>query len=132
LWFHSRKLEDKFDSERIAVKRYWNAFGLSEVAPRQNSMLPIVCEINPLLEGLDKRVQGAFARDNGHVWLLHRGKIGGGRPGIGRRLFFENYFGEVKGIAGDRFAIIGDIGSPDFVQRVRNFVREVEQIKDTR
>ena len=129
LWFHSRKLEGTFNFERIAISRYWNAFGLSEVVPKQNSMLPIVCEINPPLEGLEKRVQGAFARDNGRIWLLHRGKIGGGRPGIGRRLFFENYLKEIKDIAGDRFAIIGDIRSSDFVECVRSFVQEVERIK---
>ena len=92
-------------------------------------MLPIVCEINPPLEGLDKRVQGAFARDNDRIWLLYRGKIGGGRPGIGRRLFFENYLKEIKDIAGDRFAIIGDTHSSDFVSHVRDFIREVERIK---
>lgn len=121
LWFYSEKIEGS---------RYWNAFGLSEVAPKQNSMLSIVCEINPPVEGLNKRAQGSFARDNnGHVWLVHRGKIGGGKPGIGRRLFFENYQGEVREVAGDKFAIIGKIRSPDFVERVRIFVREVERIK---
>ena len=122
LWFYSEKIEGS---------RYWNVFGLSEVAPKQNSMLSIVCEINPPVEGLDKRTQGAFARDeHGHVWLVHRGKIGGGKPGIGRKLFFENYQGEVREIAGDRFAIIGDISSPDFVESVKNFVREVNRIKN--
>ncbi|MCJ7631014.1 hypothetical protein MUP77_01240 [Candidatus Bathyarchaeota archaeon] len=129
LWFHSRKLEGTFNFERIAISRYWNAFGLSEVVPRQDSMLPIVCEINPPLEGLDKRTQGVFARDDGRIWLLYRGKIGGGRPGIGRRLFFENYLGEVEDIAGERFAIVGDICSSDFVECIRNLVREVERIK---
>jgi hypothetical protein len=121
LWFYSEKAEN----------RYWNVFGLSEVAPKQNSMLSIVCEINPPIEGLNKKVQGAFARgDDNHVWILHRGRIGGGKPGIGRRLFFENYQGEIREIAGDRFAPIGDISSPDFVERVKNFVREVKRIKD--
>lgn len=120
LWFYSEKLQN----------RYWNVFSLSEIPPKQNSMLSIVCEINPPIEGLNKRVQGAFARDNsGHIWLLHRGRIGGGKPGIGRRLFFENYQGEVREIAGDRFAVIGDISSSDFVECVKNFVREVERIK---
>ena len=122
LWFYSEKIEGS---------RYWNVFGLSDVAPRQNSMLSIVCEINPPIEGLNKKIQGAFARgDNGHIWLVHRGRIGGGKPGIGRRLFLENYQGEVREIAGDRFALIGDIGSTDFVERVKNFVREVKRIKD--
>lgn len=121
LWFYSVKIEGS---------RYWNAFGISEVAPRENSMLSIVCEINPPVEGLNKRAQGAFARDeNGRIWLVHRGKIGGGKPGIGRKLFFENYRGEISEISGERFAVISDIGSLDFVEHVRNFVREVERIK---
>jgi len=122
LWFYSRKIEGR---------RYWNVFGLSEVAPKQNSMLSIVCEINPPVEGLDRRIGGAFARDeHGHSWLVHRGKIGGGRPGIGKKLFFRNYHGEIGEIDGDRFAIIGDTSSPDFVQRVRDFVRDVDRIKN--
>jgi hypothetical protein len=92
-------------------------------------MLSIICEINPALEGLDKRTQGAFAQDNGHIWLLYRGKIGGGRPGIGRRLFFENYPGEIMDIAGERVVIIGDIRSANFVENIKDFVREVERIK---
>jgi len=119
-----------FNSGRIVENRYWNPFGLSEVAPRENSMLPIVCEINPPVEGLNKQTQGAFMRDeNGHIWLLHRGKIGGGKPGIGRKLFFENYQGETMEIACEKFAVIGDIDSSDFVDQVTNFVREVERIK---
>jgi hypothetical protein len=92
-------------------------------------MLSIICEINPVLEGLDKRTQGAFAQDNVHIWLLYRGKIGGGRPGISRRLFFENYPGEIMDIAGERVVIIGDIRSANFVESVKDFVREVERIK---
>jgi hypothetical protein len=121
LWFYSEKIE---------ANRYWNPFGLSEAPPRENSMLPIVCEINPPVEGLNKLAQGAFMRDeNGHIWLLHRGKIGGGKLGIGRKLFFENFRGETMEVAGERVAVIGDIGSPDFVDHVTNFVREVERIK---
>jgi hypothetical protein len=119
-----------FNSGRIVENRYWNPFGLSEVAPRENSMLSIVCEINPPVEGLNKQAQGAFMRDeNGHIWLLHRGKIGGGKPGIGRKLFYENYRGETMETAGERFAVVGDIDSSDFVDHVTSFVREVERIK---
>lgn len=121
IWFYSGETEGS---------RYWNPLGMSEVPPKENSMVSIVCEVNSPIEGISKRTQGAFARDeNDHIWLLHRGKIGGGKPGIGRRLFFEHYQGDVKEIAGDRFAIIGDIGSLDFVENVRNFVQEVERIK---
>jgi len=121
LWFYSEKREQS---------RYWNIFGISEAAPKENSMLSIVCEINPPVEGLSKRAQGAFMRDeNGHIWLLHRGKIGGGKPGIGRKLFFENYRGETVEITCEKFAVISDIDSSAFVDHVTNFVREVKRIK---
>lgn len=126
LWFYS----DYASALGKGKTRYWNAFGLSQSPPRQSSMLSIVCEINPPIDGLNKYVQGAFARDdNGHVWLLHRGRIGGGKPGIGRKLFFDNYQGEDEEIGGDRFAVIGDIAQPDFVEQVTHFVREVNRIK---
>ena len=67
--------------------------------------------------------------DNGEILLVHRGKIGGGRPGIGRSLFFNNYAGDVEDINGKRFAVIGDINSPDFVQKIEFFIKEVDRIK---
>ena len=121
LWFHSNKIEGS---------RYWNVFGLSNVAPQQNSMLSIVCEINPPVEGLNRRVQGAFVQDdNDHILLVHRGKIGGGKPGIGRKLFFENYQGKVREINDVKFIVIGDIISPDFINNIKYFVQEVDRIK---
>lgn len=119
-----------FYSKKIEGSRYWNAFGLSDFTPKENSMLPNICEINPPVEGLNKRVQGAFARDSDiFIWLLHRGRIGGGKRGIGRKLFFDNFRGEVISIAGDRFAVIGNLSSQSFAEQARNFIQEVRQIK---
>lgn len=121
LWFCPGKIDEN---------RYWNAFGLSEETPRENSMLSIVCEINPPVKGLNRAVQGAFVRDNeGRIFLVHRGGIRGGRPGICRKLFFDNYEGKVREINGVKFAVIGDIISPDLIKRVQFFVSEVKRIK---
>jgi hypothetical protein len=109
--------------------RYWNAFGLSDLAPRQNSMLSIVCEINPPIKGLDKRPQGVFFRDGEHLWMLHRGRINRSKPGVGRKFFFDNYQGKTRIIDGDNFAVVGDVNSSDFVDKVLEFVREVKRIK---
>lgn len=120
LWFHSAKIEN----------RYWNAFGLSDNAPKNNSMLPIIVEINPPLKDLNKRVQGAFmSNDKDEIFLVHRGKIGGGKPGIGRKLFFDNYQGKTRDINGKQFAIIGNINSPRVIRKVTAFVQEVAHIK---
>lgn len=121
LWFHSRPIQGS---------RYWNAFGYSENTPLVNSLLPIICEINPPIEGLNKRTQGAFFRDNDEkLILVHRGKIGGGKPGIGRKLFFDNYNGIISIIDKDRLAIIGELSSHNFVEQVTKFVHEVNRIK---
>lgn len=120
LWFHSGELET----------RYWNVFGLSDVAPKKNSMLPIIVEINPPVKGLNRQVQGAFVlNENDELTLVHRGKIGGGKPGVGRKLFFENYQGETRNTNGRKVVILGDINSPDFVRKIKSFVQEVARIK---
>ena len=114
----------------LVGSRYWNAFGLSDNTPKQNSLLPIVCEINPPLEGLNRRVQGAFVKtEDEQLLLVHRGKIGGGRRDIGRPLFFNNYQGQIRDINGRMFAIIGDISSPNLAQKVEFFMKEVDRIK---
>ena len=46
-----------------------------------------------------------------------------------RRLFFDNFQGDVDQIGGDKFAIVGDMTEPDFVDCVKRFVKEVNRIK---
>ena len=122
LWFYSRNIPES---------RYWNAFGIAEIRPSVGSLLPIICEINPPIEGLNLFTQGAFVQKNDDsIFLAHRGKIGGGRPGIGRTLFFNNYVGVVKDINGKKFAFLGEINSADIVMKILNFVQEVNRIKN--
>jgi len=127
IWWAPRKLEN----------RYWNAFGTKE--PRWNSKYPhnITCEINPPLKGINRRIAGVFARDSGgRIYLLHRGKIGGGRKGIGKSKFWSEFRGgedlrqEVNdGELTSTLALIGSLESPHLVSQVANFVHEVERIK---
>lgn len=63
--------------------RYWNCFGIARPDPEK--ALQITVEVNPPLEGMDRKVGGAFARDPhaGDIYFVHRGRIGGGQKGIG-------------------------------------------------
>lgn len=112
--------------------RYWNAFGQEN--PREHHNLSITCEINFPLEGINRRVSGAFASDDsGRLFLLYRGRIGGGRPGISKSLFSQNYSGEWTdvrdGELDTKVALIAALGSTNFTQRVGQFVYEIERIK---
>jgi hypothetical protein len=116
----------------IAKSRYWNAFGTWN--PKQNKMVPICCEINFPLSGIDRRISGAVAEDErGRLFLVHRGQIGGGRKGIGAELFWKHFDGEPSSVIdGDReteLVVVGSIESPRLLRQIQFFVREVERIK---
>jgi hypothetical protein len=124
LYFYSKRLFNE------PIPRYWNALGLSHKRPKKNQMLDITVEINPPIKGLNKFVQGAFARDeHRHIWLLHRGKIGGGKKGIGRELFYRNFKGKITKIGNDNFAVIGSMEQLEFIRDLTKFVTEVNGIK---
>ncbi len=114
--------------------RYWNAFGISRPDPARS--LQITVEVNPPLEGVDRKMGGAFARDphTGDIYLVHRGRIGGGQKGIGPDLFWKRFRGGVKMREPDReepsrVVVVGRVGSPEFPRDVAGFVHEVGRIK---
>jgi hypothetical protein len=114
--------------------RYWNAFGTGK--PRWHSGFShnIVCEINPSFQGINRRIAGVFAKDiDGKLYLLHRGKIGGGRLGIGKTKFENEFIGDwvtaEDGLKSNRFILIASFDSPNFAEGISDFVHQVEQIK---
>ena len=112
--------------------RYWNAFGLGK--PQASGHLPITAEINFPRVGIDRKTGGAFARDAwNHIYVIHRGKIGGGKKGIGKTLFEENYRGNWAWMEdGDSLAevaVIGALQSPRFALQAAQFVRKIEKLK---
>jgi hypothetical protein len=118
---------------KVENSRYWNAFGLK--IPRENSSNHIVSEINIPLEGINRRIGGIFAQDDEkNVFICHRGKIGGGRQGIGKTLFENNFRGDRWVIVKDgkresKVALIERINSPRLPYQIRDFVVEVDRIK---
>ena len=72
--------------------RYWNAFGTGH--PYAGDTLHITCEICIPLSGVNRRIAGAFGEgQDGTVYLLHSGKIGGGKEGVGKNAFLAQFHG---------------------------------------
>jgi len=110
--------------------RFWNAFGTAE--RRQDG--GITCEVNPARRGINARVAGAFGVDvkTGHRLLLHTGRIGGGRPGVGPELFWkESRLQEaIATEGGRRFVIVADIDGDDVPAEIATFVHAVQSMKN--
>jgi hypothetical protein len=113
--------------------RFWNCFGLGN--PADQNMLTITVEVNPPHEGENRRVAGVFARDtNGHIYVGHTGKIGGGRVGIGQKAFREylvdKRWCDIEMPSGRRAALIlGPLDAPEFPDQIAKFIHEVADFK---
>ena len=124
IWFYSRKSENRF----------WNPFGLDP----ERFQNDVVVEINPPLDGVNLRIGAgmfAFGQD-GSLFLLHSGRIGGGRKGIGPSAFRKWYSqfapmrdveigeGRTKGI------LVGNISDEQsLVDDLEIFIRNVRVFK---
>lgn len=115
--------------------RYWSAFG---TVPRSEAKDPltITAEINPPKEGVNRRCAGILAVDSsGTQYLLHSGKIGGGKPGIGRSAFLSYLeapnLHEVAWPDGQvtEAILIGRIDRPTLRAQVGHFVAQVAAFK---
>lgn len=123
IWIHSENLGNKT----------WNGFGIGR--PTEGSNLSIVCEINIPLKGIDRRIQGEFVENStGEVYLIHRGKIGGGKSGIGRTLFQQNYQGQwiqfQDGNLVSNASQVGKINNILCAEQIRDFVFEINAMKN--
>ncbi len=128
-------------SERLGIwmsfgdgkgRRFAHAFGTGKPLP--GDVLSATCEINFPAGGIDRRIGGAFARDRkGQIYVVHRGKIGGGRRGIGKSLFDAHYRGvwalmedgEMETVV----AVIGVLKSMRFPRQLAHFIHKIEQVK---
>jgi len=118
-----------------AERRYWNAFGTVE--PREGKGVSISCEINFPMEGIDRRIGAAFvSADERDVLIVHRGRIGGGRKGIGSELFRDNFSGSwlvtQDASRESEVAVVGALAAERSPKQIAAFVREVERIKRLR
>ncbi len=130
LWM--QQLDIWVHSDIIEGSRHYNGFGIEN--PRSSTHVSITCEINFPLSGINRRIAGAFAGDrSGGIHIVHRGKVGGGRRGIGKALFEENYGGNwatVKdGDLESRVAVLAALDSTKVPEEVSQFVYEIHRIK---
>lgn len=115
------------------VDKFWNGFGIGR--PVQGKNHSLVGEINFPLEGIKRAIAGAFGiGENGKILVLHRGKIGGGKKGVGKSLFVDNFRGEfVYAIDNDResrFCLVGELSSEYFPHQVASFIHEIRRVKN--
>lgn len=113
--------------------RYGHLFGLGRPAP--SGHVPIACEINFPAKGIDRKIGAAFARDQeGRLYVIHRGKIGGGQKGIGKTLFENRYRGVWSDIEDNgttvTVAVVGDLHSVRFPRQVAQFVQKIMKMKE--
>jgi hypothetical protein len=130
LW--SKKLGIWLYPHTINEVRYWNAFGRGK--PKEAGILSTTAAINFPWQGIDRKTGGSFARDSwGNIFVIHRGKIGGGKKGVGKSLFEHNYRGVWSFMEdGDtitQVAVIGALNSGRFALQVALFVKKVEKLK---
>jgi len=119
--------------EKMSGNRYGHAFGAEK--PTGSSHIPITCEINFPAKGIDRRIGGALAEDrSGRIYVIHRGRIGGGKKGVGKALFDDHYRGVwaimEDGSAETTVALIGVLSSPRFARQVSQFVHKVDRMKN--
>ena len=133
IWFAHESLENK------GIPRYWNALGRGRPVLRRSNNITV--EVNPAIHGVNRRVAGLFAVDDktDHTVLLHRGRIGGGKKGIGKSSFIEWYPGtKVEFIDpshdyGEESAIlVADLDSERFLIQLEDFVDAVHRFKISR
>jgi len=124
------------------VPRWWNSFSARETLrqrngePRWNKTNGITCEINPPLSGNTWRTAGVFVKDqNDEIYIAHTGKIGGGKTGVGKTAFVNNFpdknkWHQVSGSRGKKnVVIVSNINDPKLIDNVEFFVKAVAELK---
>lgn len=116
-----------------AIARRWNVFGTFE--PKRQAQF-ITVEINIATKSNTAGVAGFFAKDPAKnlTYLMHNGRVGGGKPGVGRNTFLAWSKAELhEAVASDGSLrtgiIVGVVESDDLASRLWKFVQLVRGFK---
>ena len=113
----------------------WNIFGIQDPINIKN--LSLTCEINTPLNGTCRSTAGTFVRDyDNRILVVHSGRIGGGKPGIGKAAFWRLFPGEPVSVEQPdkppfEAAVVTILNEPDATARIAQFVWMVAWIKAT-
>ena len=105
----------------------WNPFGIGD----SHSM---IVQINFSTGSATRKSIGVFAEDdNGQIVVMHRGNIGGGRKGIGKKLLMQNTHSPCEWVQDENkeieMLVVGQLHSPLFGAQLKHFVTEVQRVK---
>jgi len=123
---------EPYDLWHELSESWWNAFGVGRPVLRGSNS--ITCEINFAGDGVDRRTGGLFAEDDaGNIYVLHRGRIGGGRKNIGKTGFIRSFTGELVEVADGgrttKVVPVASLKSTNFLAQLSFFVHEVARYK---
>ncbi len=111
---------------------FWICFGTQ--SPEKVASLDIAVETNPPHQGVDARLGGAFAIDDaGHVYLLHSGRVGGGKRGVSPARFLETCTDLNTAFVPERnstMIVISRISAPDLTGAIGRYVHRVAEFKE--
>lgn len=127
LWFASYK------DNGAKIPRFWNGFGSYDPDSRNQT---ISVEINIPLEKNSGEVAGFFAEDTdtGEIFIMHSGKVGGGKKGVGKNAFLAWSRLKLSEVliedGGTRDAIIiAKIDQSDLANRIWKYTKKVSAFK---
>jgi hypothetical protein len=120
---------------KVEIPRYWNAFGIFD--PSRSSQT-ISVELNIPIDTNSQRVSGFFARDTAtkKLYLMHSGRIGGGKKGVGKGAYLSWSRNRLAGAFDpeadkERYGIvIGALNPGTLVGRIRRFTKQVALFKE--
>ena len=130
LWAAFKKLPAE---AKPKVPRYANYFGIYSSSSASQT---IVVEINVPTETNTREVRGFFAEDsdNGVLFLMHSGGVGGGRFGVGKSAFLVWSRAKLIDVTDEdgraqQGIAVGRLDDPNLAERIFAFVRRVDSFK---
>lgn len=121
---------------RTETDHCWFWFGTTN--PAHTNSLAISAQLTFYRQGSSRMRPGVFARDDQDetIYVLHDGRLGGGRDGIGKFAFLGAYNGPRVPVVwpnGTAFEYLtfGPLEATDLPQRIVTFVQAAETFKES-